>query len=142
MTVFRTTLTTSAVALLALALYLSIALPILQDEPGNEIETAETSENPGTIAGDVPSNDGVTGVAAPETGASKTEAGNSRLLEFHGRVIDSRGQPVEGALVTEERYFFATTTDIANAVHDMLGLQRVVLLQPLREQILDFMWQA
>jgi len=114
MTVFRTALTAAALALLALALYLWIALPLLQEGEGAAPDAAPASvaaEGGNTAAGADASNASVAESTAPAQPESTAASGNTRVLEFHGRIVDSRGQSVEGALVTEERYFFATTAD-------------------------------
>ena len=58
----------------------------------------------------------------------------TRKLEIYGRISDSRGQPVEGALVTEDRFFFATTSD-ANGdyrIHLDLPPQRLPQIRVMR----------
>ncbi len=114
MTVFRTALTAAALALLALALYLSIALPLLQEGDGVRPDAAQGSaaaESGSKPSGSEAPGESIAESPAPAPPESAAAGGNTRFLEFHGRVVDARGQPVEGALVTEERYFFATTSD-------------------------------
>jgi hypothetical protein len=136
MTVFRTALTAAALALLALALYLSIALPLLQDDaawPDTPKNTAAT-EHRDTAADKGASSESAVERATPAPQESTAGNSNTRLLEIYGRVVDSRGQPVDSALVTEERYFLASTSDVDGYYRIRLELpsQRLPILHFLR----------
>ncbi len=44
------------------------------------------------------------------TGGDKGASNAGRRLEIFGRVVDKHGQPIDNAMVTEERYFISTRT--------------------------------
>ena len=44
------------------------------------------------------------------TGGDKGVSNAGRRLEIFGRVVDRHGQPIDNAMVTEERYFISTRT--------------------------------
>jgi protocatechuate 3,4-dioxygenase beta subunit len=130
MTLLRITLSIFLVALLALSLYLSIALPLLQD-PQSEVKSrADETSGKADTAGAVTS-----AVAAPAADTSGTTvavtqsqaADSSRLVEVFGSITDSIGQPIEDVLITEERYFFTASSDASGHYQVLLDLPRTRL---------------
>jgi protocatechuate 3,4-dioxygenase beta subunit len=125
MTLLRITLSIFLLALMALSLYLLIALPLLQD-PQAEVKTptrassGKQDTNAATAStGTVPVlNAATTATAAIPPGANT----RSRLIEIFGTITDSTGQPLEDVLVTEERYFFTATSDASGNYRIRLDL--------------------
>ncbi len=133
MTFQKITLSATLAALLALSLYLLIALPLLRDS-ATEVKL--------TIATDTGLHQSkltakITTLADEHSNIqplSKTTAiTRSRSIEIYGNIIDSAGRPIADALVTEERYFFSTTSN-------HLGHYRILLdLPPNRTPTLNFL---
>jgi hypothetical protein len=97
------------VALVALSLYLLIALPLLQDPDSRSKQQKNTTGDYAyTDIYSVPEKKSSS--TAPAANRSDSNIGY-RLFEVFGTITDSLGQPVEDALVTEERYFFSATSD-------------------------------
>lgn len=124
MTLLRLTLSIAVVIFFTLASYLLIALPLLLQEDREAASIANTS---GTSADSGAATDPVSssttvGNAVRETALAP--ASGSRLLEIRGRVRDSRGQPIDDVLITEERYFFATRSDSDGRYRLSLDLPR------------------
>ena len=125
MTLLRITLSIFLLALMALSLYLLIALPLLQD-PQAEVKTPTraSSGQPDTNTPTVPTgtvpvlNAAISATAAIPPGANT----RSRLIEIFGTITDSTGQPLEDVLVTEERYFFTATSDASGNYRIRLDL--------------------
>ena len=115
------------VMLSTLALYLLIAYSLLQD-PAPEVPQTESgaASNASNIA---LSESSSTAPAIPSV-ASQTATGHSeqrgsrKILEIFGRVFDSDGQPVENALIAEERYFTSTRSDSEGGYRLLLELPR------------------
>jgi protocatechuate 3,4-dioxygenase beta subunit len=114
MTLLRITISSVTIALLALAVYLLIALPLLQEpekhaapsvvggaEPAKAVAAQESVEADSTPA------------PADSTRLPPATASGSgtRLIDIFGTVTDAEGQPLEDVLITEERYFYSTRSD-------------------------------
>jgi Carboxypeptidase regulatory-like domain len=103
------------VAFVTLSLYLLIALPLLQD-PDSRSKQHKTSTSDHAYT-DSANNTGTHSVTAEKTSSTAPTANRSdsnigyRLFEVFGTITDSLGQPVEDALITEERYFSSATSD-------------------------------
>ena len=110
MTSLRLTLTLTVVTTLTIALYLSFVLPGLrQAEIAPAAEVAVKSRQT-AVQSDPTRSESAS--AATNTGQTAIQpAGASRKIEIYGRVEDATGHPIEGVLITEERYFFTTSTD-------------------------------
>jgi protocatechuate 3,4-dioxygenase beta subunit len=127
MTLLRITLSIFLVALIALSLYLWIALPLLQDpQSGEKSKLSEISNKQyKTSAGESADTSVTAGADSTALIASRPTAGaGSRLIEVFGRITDSIGQPVEDVLITEERYFFTATSDSSGQYRILLDLPR------------------
>lgn len=127
MTLLRITLSSFVVAFLALSLYLSIALPLLQDTQ------SEVKSRPGETSGKLDTASAAKpAVTAPATNATSAIAQATqppvvtgpRFVEVFGSVTDSIGEPVEGVLITEERYFFTASSDSSGQYRVRLDLPR------------------
>jgi hypothetical protein len=127
MTLLRITLSIFLVALIALSLYLWIALPLLQD-PHSEAKSSASEINSTQSkisAGESTDTSATAGAASTALTTSQPTAGaGSQLIEVFGRITDSIGQPVEGVLITEERYFFTATSDSSGQYRILLDLPR------------------
>jgi len=103
------------IASLTLSLYLLIALPLLQD-PDTSSQQAKTAAGDYAHTADTKNIDihsvpsGKTTSNAPITNPPGSNIGNQKF-EVFGTITDSLGQPVEDALITEERYFSSATSD-------------------------------
>jgi hypothetical protein len=137
MTLLRITISSVTIALLAFALYLLIALPLLQEPEKRAAPGAGGGAEPAQA---VTAQESVAAVSmpAPDDGtglppATATGSG-SRLIDISGTVTDARGQPLEDVLVTEERYFYATSSDAFGNYHLLLDLpyHRLPILNFLR----------
>jgi hypothetical protein len=110
------------VILSTLALYLLIAWQMLQD-PAQESLPADKNGS-ATIVTDAPAEKPVDTGATPNASrpepVADSQAGGRKILEIFGRVTDTDGQPIEGVLIAEERYF-------ANARSDDTGHYRILL---------------
>ena len=150
MTLLRITLSIFVVALIALSSYLLIALPLLQDPHSGEKSLTDQISSTQTITGDGESTDAPVTVKAGSTAAAASRpisstgsrlfeiygrstvaaasrpigSTGSRLIEVFGRITDSTGQPVEGVLITEERYFFTATSNSSGRYRILLDLPR------------------
>ena len=123
----RITLSIFLVALLALSLYLLIALPLLQDPHSAAKSSASEigSKQDKTSAGESTDNSLAADAGSTTLAASRQKAGvGSRLIEVYGHITDSKGLPVEDVLITEERYFFTATSDASGQYHILLDLPR------------------
>ena len=103
------------IALVTLSLYLLIALPLLQDPDSRSKQdktsagnSAFTDSAKNTATHSVPSKK--SNSTAPAVSRSEPNI-SYRLFEVFGTISDSFGQPVEDALITEERYFSSATSD-------------------------------
>jgi hypothetical protein len=114
MTLLRITISSVMIALLVLALYLLIALTLLQEpdkrkapDAGGGAESAQAValQKPLAAATLPAPAGGTTLPAAAATGSGR------RLFDIFGTVSDSEGQPLEDVLITEERYFNSTSSD-------------------------------
>ena len=114
MTYKRLIISIAIITLLALALYLQIAtrvlrepllaeLPIQSPPEAVEIDKNETEPSAASLPGS-----SARAVILQQESRDQT---GSRLIEIFGRVVDQRQQPIEGVLITEERYFFNTRSD-------------------------------
>ena len=123
----RLKITIAIITLLALVLYLLIATQLLREPSLAEVpfQSAPTSavtdqnviEPPAaTLPGSVPR-------VGPtrQTGYDQT---GSRLIEIFGRVVDQSQQPIEGVLITEERYFISTRSDAQGNYRIVLDIPR------------------
>jgi protocatechuate 3,4-dioxygenase beta subunit len=121
----RITLSIAVTTLLALSLYLLIALPLLKEPDTDTRSTPATAaDNDGREI--VVDTDNITAEAIANTTPidSGIRDSSSRLIEIYGQITDSQGQPIEDALVTEERYFFATRSDIDGRYRIRVDLPR------------------
>ena len=103
------------VALVMLSLYLLIALPLLQD-PGTRSKQHKTTTSDYAYTDSAKNTDTHSVSAKNSSSTASTENRSDsnvgyRLLEVFGTITDSLGQPVEDALITEERYFSSATSD-------------------------------
>ena len=121
----RITISIVTIAVVAISLYLLIALPLLQDSQTATapVDTSGNDLQPrATIASDVHS----APLASEQIEASPSPASasspGSRLIEIFGTVSDADGQPLEDVLITEERYFFSTTSDAFGRYRLLLDL--------------------
>jgi len=111
MTLLRITISSVMITLLVLALYLLIALPLLQEAdkraaPSAAPATAVAAQKSvATVAMPAPAAGGTSLPLAPTTGSG------SRLINIFGTVSDSEGEPLEDVLITEERYFYSSSSD-------------------------------
>ena len=128
------TIAIAAVAGLAIALYLSIALPLLREAPtfAAPAATALTSA-PSWPPPQAKTARHTAPVVTPAEHSAQAVSG-SRLLEISGRVSDAAGRPLEDVLVTEERVFTSTRSDAEGNYRLSLELprQRLPVLNYLR----------
>jgi len=127
MTFKRLIISIAIITLLALALYLLITtrllrepslteLPIQSPPDAVEIDKNETEPSAVSLSGSSPR-------AVILQQESRDQTG-SRLIEIFGRVVDQQRQPIEGVLITEERYFFNTRSDARGNYRILLDLPR------------------
>jgi len=136
MTLQRIAISSITIALLVPGVYLLIALPLLQEPEKSAAQGAGGAEP----ARAVPARDSTTAVDMPASNDSTslpstaTTGSGSRLIEILGTVTDSKGQPLEDVLVTEERYFYSTRSDASGNYHLLLDLpyHRLPILSFLR----------
>ena len=113
------------VMLSTLALYLLIAYNLLQD-PAPEVPQTESGSASNTAS--MALNESSSTAPAIPSVVSQTAAGHGeqlggrKMLEVFGRVFDSDGQPIENALIAEERYFTSTRSDAEGSYRLMLEL--------------------
>jgi hypothetical protein len=121
----RITLSIAITTLLALSLYLLIALPLLQEPDTDTRSTPATAaDNDGreiVVDANIATAEAIANITPIDSG---NRGSSSRLIEIYGRITDSQGQPIEDALVTEERYFFATRSDIDGRYRILVDLPR------------------
>ncbi len=133
MTFQKITLSATLVALLAISLYLLIALPLLRDTTA-EVKlpiATDTDLHESKLAARVTKLAGEHSNIAPLFATPAIT--RTRFIEIHGSIIDSAGRPIEDVLVTEERYFFSATSN-------HLGHYRILLdLPPNRTPTLNFL---
>jgi hypothetical protein len=103
------------IAFVTLSLYLLIALPLLQDpDIRSKQHKTTTSDYAYTDSAKNTTNHSIpakkTSRIAPTKNRPDSKIGY-RLYEVFGTITDSLGQPVEDALITEERYFSSATSD-------------------------------
>ena len=115
MTFLRIIISSVTITVFVLALYLLIALPLLQEPDKRATPGAEARTEPAQA---VLAQESVAAVAMPAAVSSGTAPSSavttgsgSRLIDIFGTVTDSEGQPVEDVLITEERYFYSTSSD-------------------------------
>jgi hypothetical protein len=125
MTLRRITLSILFVALLALSLFLLVALPLLQDTqiPSTTLPEASVSQQTMLGAATISTSEPVADTIVPTVPANRPQiASSSRLIEVFGSITDSIGQPVEDVLITEERYFFSARSDSSGHYRILLDL--------------------
>jgi len=113
--------------LLALALYLLIATRLLREPPPTVLplqsppDAAETYKNEIEPSATSLSRSSPQAVVLQQDHEEQT---GSRLIEIFGRVVDQQQQPIEGVLITEERYFFNTRSDARGNYRILLDMPR------------------
>jgi len=108
-----------------LALYLMIAYHLLQDPapealeavPGNPVNSLTSTPN-----GSNHSAPAAPAVATPSAPQRAGPSGSRKVVEIFGRVLDRDGQPIENALIAEERYFATTRSDDSGYYRLLLDL--------------------
>ena len=127
MTFKRLIISIAIMTLLALALYLLIATRLLREPsltelpfkspPGAaEVDKNEIEPSAASLSGSSPR-----AVILQQNSRDHT---GSRLIEIFGRVMDQQQQPIEGVLITEERYFFNTRSDAQGNYRILLDLPK------------------
>jgi hypothetical protein len=115
MRLLRIILPIMLVAFVMLSLYLLMALPLLQDpDIKSEKHKATTSDHAYTDSANSSTNHSVPAEKSSSTALAENRSDSNigyRLFEVFGTITDSLGQPVEDALITEERYFSSATSD-------------------------------
>jgi protocatechuate 3,4-dioxygenase beta subunit len=106
----RITIAIAVITAVTLSVWLWLVLPLLQQTPRDETPALETppatAHQPALV-----NTDKVTAQHRPASSAPASGGAGSRLVEIYGQISDAQGQPIADVLVTEERYFFATSSD-------------------------------
>ena len=105
----------ATIVLLTLALYWLIASRLLLDAPSNESSIASAERftetlQPGPLP--VASDEKHPASHPKQSNSNDVHRGSTRAIEIFGRVMDGNGQPIDDVLVTEERYFFSTRSNV------------------------------
>jgi hypothetical protein len=114
------------VSLAILALYLLIAIRVLQDPPASDpapIVTAVPAAPP-EAAIEIPTQPAVTAVAKNRSTEFPQPPAGRKRLQISGRVLDRDGFPIADALVAEERYFQQTRSEADGSYRLDLELPR------------------
>ncbi|MDH3761446.1 MAG: hypothetical protein OEU50_10735 [Gammaproteobacteria bacterium] len=116
------------VMLSTLALYLLVAWQLLRDPPQESLPADKIGT--ATAVANAPREEPIEAGAAltvtdprPVPVADK-QAGGRKILEIFGRVTDTDGQPIEDALIAEERYFASTRSDDTGRYRVLLDIPR------------------
>lgn len=105
----------ATIVLLALALYWSIASRLLLDPPSTDSSIASAERFTETLQSGPPpvTRDEKDPVAhSKQIDSDDVHRGSTRTIEIYGRVMDGNGQPIDDVLVTEERYFLNTPSNV------------------------------
>lgn len=123
----RLLLSIAIIVALGIALYLSIAFPLLRDPaPTTAVDDDSSAASEAEVSlQESISPGGIASATAEFDGRSQPTAGGGRkLVEIFGRVLDAEKQPIEGALIAEERYFTSTRSDADGRYQLRLDLPR------------------
>lgn len=115
----------SIVMLSTLALYLLIAYTLLRDPAPEVLQTksgAASSTSSNALHESSPMPPALSSTASQTAARHSEQRGGRKVLEVFGRVLDRDGQPIENALIAEERYFFSTRSDSDGSYRLMLEL--------------------
>lgn len=102
------------VIVLSISLYLLIAYSLLRDpSPRSSVSSAQPAAAPRIdVDSAIEPSVGVADAAAEVVVKQTTRPGGGRkLIEIFGTVRDAEGYPIEGAFISEERYFVSTRSD-------------------------------
>jgi len=127
MTFKRLIISSAVITLLALVLYLLIATRLSREPALAELSIQSPPDAVGIDKNETaPSAVDLSG-SSPAAGILQQESGDqtgSRLIEVFGRVVDQQQQPIEGVLITEERYFFNTRSDASGYYRLLLDMPK------------------
>ena len=112
---------------LMLMLYLLIAFHLLEDRQADAPPPAARAPEPVTAtsaSGQAAAGETAALPAAPGRTGSDSHGGGRKLLEIRGRIVDSDQNPIENAVIAEERYFHKARSDADGYYRLLLEIPR------------------
>ena len=115
------------VTLIVLALYLLLATQMLRDPSLAEVPMRSPTTAVGNDSNTIEPSAATLPESSPREVSTQQEGSNqtgSRLIEIFGRVVDHHQQPIEDVLITEERYYFDTRSDVQGNYRLLLDMPK------------------